>query len=273
MKSILNAYRKGTLFNIRMDENGLIYAGETGAALTWMDAVVNGKPVTPRTGYAVEINALWYNAVCFSLELAKDAHDTQFLSKWKSLPELIRQSFLSVFWHESKGYLADYANYEFTDWAVRPNQIIAAALNFSPLSLEIKKLVVDIVKKELLTPRGLRTLSPKNPEYKGVYEGNQEQRDTAYHQGTVWPWLLDFYCTAYLDVYKSAGLSHVKRLLDGFEGEVNNHGIGTIAEIYDGDPPHASKGAISQAWSVSALLRILKLTGVYEKPGEKSVYV
>jgi predicted glycogen debranching enzyme len=242
-----------------MQDNGLIFAGIEGKALTWMDAVVNGVPVTPRIGLPVEINALWYNAIMFSLELAKDAGDNHFIHEWQIFPERIQSSFISLFWDPQKGYLADYIHDDFKDMSVRPNQVIAAAMTYSPLTAEMKKSILDVVESELLTPRGLRTLSPKNPSYKGVYEGNQEQRDQAYHQGTAWPWLLEHFCKTYLDIHKQTGLSFVKKIYQGFEEEMSVHGIGSVSEIYNGDPPHRGRGAISQAWSVAALLRIRRM--------------
>jgi predicted glycogen debranching enzyme len=259
MKEILVNYRKGTHFNIKMHENGLIYAGEPGKALTWMDAVVNGIPVTPRMGYPVEINALWYNAIAFTLELAKKAKDQRFVSDWKDLPELIRNSFLQNFWDPQKGYLADFVDNDKKDWSVRPNQVIAVSLDYSPLSEDIKKHVLEVVKRDLLTSRGLRTLSPNNENYEGIYEGNQEKRDKAYHQGTVWPWLLEHFCRGYLKIYNKSGLPLLKKIIADFEPVMSEHGIGTISEIYDGNPPHYPKGAISQAWSVAALLSVLKM--------------
>jgi predicted glycogen debranching enzyme len=258
MKAILEAYRAGTSFGIRMDDNGLIYAGEKGKALTWMDAVVNGNPVTPRSGYAVEINALWYNAVMFSLELAKKARDEEFTKQWSGLPSLIKESFVRLFWDAKKGYLADVADENRKDWSIRPNQVIAAAMEYSMIDNEMKKGILTVIERDLLTSRGLRTLSPQNEHYKGIYEGNQQQRDRAYHQGTVWPWLLEHFCEAYLSLYKESGLYKVKGLLEGFEETITEYGIGTIAEIYDGDPPHKPRGAISQAWSVASLLRIIE---------------
>lgn len=259
IKSILKGFKEGQMYNIHMHNNGLIYAGAEGKALTWMDAVVHGVPVTPRRGYAVEINALWYNAICFSLELAEKNNDKKFVDSYKALPEQIKTSFLETFWDEEKKYLADYVNGSEKNWAVRPNMIIAAALDYSPLENEMKKTIIDVVTSELLTPRGLRTLSPKNVDYKGVCEGDQETRDNAYHQGTVWPWLLEPYSRAYLKIYKKSGIGHIKEILFGFEEEMMNHGIGSISEIYNGDPPHQAKGTISQAWSVSALLQMFKL--------------
>ncbi|HEX3009310.1 MAG TPA: amylo-alpha-1,6-glucosidase [Bacteroidales bacterium] len=260
IKSILKGYKEGQLFNIQMHSNGLIYAGAEGKALTWMDAVCNSVPVTQRKGYPVEINALWYNAVCFSLELAEKVNDKKFISAWKDLPELIKSSFVETFWDAEKNYLADYVDGKVKNLAVRPNMVIAAALDYSPITVEMKKAVVDVVTSELLTPRGLRTLSPKNVDYKGTYEGNQECRDNVYHQGTVWPWLLEPYSRAYLKLHKNSGIAHIKEILYGFEEEMMNHGIGSVSEIYNGDPPHQAKGAISQAWSVAALLQMFKMT-------------
>lgn len=263
IKGILKGFKEGQSFNIQMHDNGLIYAGADGKALTWMDAVVNGLPVTQRRGYAVEINALWYNAICFSLELAEKANDKKFIDTWKKWPEKIRASFIETFWDDERKYLADYVNGSFKDWSVRPNMIVAAALDYSPLTEEMKSSIVDVVTTELLTSRGLRTLSPKNIDYKGACEGDQDTRDRAYHQGTVWPWLLEFYSKAYLKLHKNSGVSHIKNILYGFEEEMMNHGIGSISEIYNGDPPHQARGAISQAWSVAALLQMFKLLESY----------
>jgi predicted glycogen debranching enzyme len=259
MKDILDGFVIGLPFNIKMQENSLIFAGAPGKALTWMDAVIHGVPATPRTGYQVEINALWYNALMFSLELAKKSDDKKFIKAWKDLPEKVNKSFLENFWDAEKGYLADFFGEDKKNWAVRPNMVIAASLEYSPLTNEMKKSILDLTTNELLTPRGLRTLSPKNPSYRGVYEGSQEARDQVYHQGTVWTWLLEPYCKTYLNIYKQTGIAHVKKLLDGFEEEMTKYGIGTIAEIYNGDPPHQAKGTISQAWSVSALLQMFKM--------------
>ncbi|HYW96325.1 MAG TPA: amylo-alpha-1,6-glucosidase [Bacteroidales bacterium] len=256
VKAVMEAYRQGTDFTIKMLDNGLIYSGEPGKALTWMDAITPTGPATPRTGLAVEVNALWYNAVRKSMDWAEKAGDTAFVSTWRDLPALVEGSFLETFWDKDRGYLADVVfNGEVAD-AVRPNQVIAAAMPFTPLTLEMKNSILEIVKSELLTPKGLRTLSPKNPEYRGVYAGSQEERDKAYHQGTVWPWLLEHFVKAYLDVHKNSGLSLARQIFNGFHDDMTVHGIGSISEIYDGDPPHAPRGAISQAWSIAALLRI-----------------
>ncbi|HLO60986.1 MAG TPA: amylo-alpha-1,6-glucosidase [Bacteroidales bacterium] len=258
MKSVLEAFRNGTSFNIKMHDNGLIFAGEPGKALTWMDAIVNGKPVTPRIGFPVEINALWYNAIMFSLDLAKRAKDEEFVKEWEVIPQKAHESFLAMFWDPKKGYLADVVDYKSKDWSIRPNQVIAVSMEHSMLTPEMKKSVLDLIERDLLTPRGLRTLSPTNENYKGIYKGTQEQRDLAYHQGTVWPWLLEHFCEAYMNLHKESGLGFLENLINGFEPVMTELGIGTIPEIFDGDPPHRARGAISQAWSVAALLRIIE---------------
>lgn len=259
-KSIIQAFISGTHFNIHMRPNGLIYAGIPGKALTWMDAVVHGTPVTPRTGYTVEINAMWYNAVCWALEKAGKWRDKKFVKEYGGLPEKIKNSFIELFWDEEEGYLADYVNdEEGKSMFTRPNMVIAVSMPYSMLSVEQMKLVLDKASAELLTPRGLRTLTPRNLSYKGIYAGTQEERDSAYHQGTVWPWLIGPFCEGWLRVHGDSGVAKVRKIVMDFEAAMNEHGVTTISEVYDGDPPHAPGGAISQAWSVAEVLRILKL--------------
>lgn len=256
MKLILNGFRIGTLFNIHMLENGLIYAGETGKALTWMDAVVEGVAVTPRIGLPVEINALWYNAVMFSLEVAKLAKDEAFVESWQLIADGIPKAFKDTFWSEERGYLADYIGSKGAHWSIRPNMLFACSLPYMPIDEDIRKLIIDKIRLQLLTPRGLRTLSPEDPQYKGFYYGDQATRDRAYHQGTIWPWLIGHYAEAYLKIHGKAGLSHIEKLYRGFEEEMFEHGIGTLSEVFDGDPPYRAAGAISQAWSVAEVIRM-----------------
>lgn len=259
-KSVIHAFRSGTMFNIHMRENGLIYADAPGKSLTWMDAVIHGVPVTPRRGYAVEINALWYNAVAFALEMAHIAKDRKFIREHEKLLPLIKKSFLELFWDEEKGYLADYVNDdEGQNFFVRPNMVIAVSMPHSMLEKDQMKKILDTADKNLVTPRGLRTLSPRNSAYRGICRGNQEERDNAYHQGTVWPWLFGPFCEGWLKVYGKQGVQRVKNLIFGMEEVMNEHGITTISEIYDGDPPHSPQGAISQAWSVGEVLRIIDI--------------
>jgi predicted glycogen debranching enzyme len=263
MKEVIDHYRSLNEPNMRMDDSGLLYAKKEGVPLTWMEAMAEGKPVTWRPGYTVELNALWYNALMYFATLAVDSGQEKIAEPYFRLAQNVREAFVNVFWNSKDGCLYDYVDGEERDASIRPNQIFAAAFPFSPLSQEERKAVVDVVKKELLTPRGLRTLSPQDPKYKGVFEGDQTQRDIALHQGTVFPWLAAFFADAYLDIHKQGGLSFVKRMLDGFEEEMGNHCIGTISECFNGNPPHIGKGAVSMAWNVAGVLHIIKLIEKY----------
>jgi predicted glycogen debranching enzyme len=263
LKSILQAYRHGTDYNIKMLENGLISAHSYGVALTWMNAYAGGMPVTPRYGCTVEINALWYNAICFALEMSKESNDKEFTAQWKDITSLVEKSFVDIFWDEQRGYLADCFSNGESDWAIRPNQVIATAMKYSPLNRDMKKSVIGIAKRDLLTPRGLRTLSPNNESYEGTYEGNEEQREHAIHQGTVFPWLIGFFIESYLDLHQRGGLSFAKSIIEGFEEEMTTHCIATISEVYNGTPPHIGKGAISQACNVGQLLRAYHIINQY----------
>ena len=188
--------------------------------------------------------------------MAEAAGDRKLAKQWRTLPEMIQTAFTEVFWSEKHGYLADCVNGETKDFSVRPNMLFAVSLTSDLISEEKQMQVMQVVKSELLTERGLRTLSPKNPNYKGVMEGDQKQRDMAYHQGTVFPWLIDHFAEGWLRLYGKGSLSFIEYIYENFESEMLEAGIGSISEVYDGDPPHEAKGAISQAWSVSALLRL-----------------
>ena len=204
-KKIIASYFNSGMFNIKVQSNGLIYAGQRGTALTWMDAFVNNTAVTPRIGNAVEVNALWYNAVCYILELAGKAKDKAFVETYSHLPEMVKSAFVETFWDHKYKYLADYVDGSFKDWSIRPNQIFAASLPFSPLSDEAKNEVIETVRRELLTTRGLRTLTPNHPEYRPTCEGDVISRDLAIHQGTVHPWMLGAFAEAYLRLHEKAG--------------------------------------------------------------------
>lgn len=264
LSAILDHYQQGSLFGIRMEEDGLIHAGEAGYALTWMDAIVNNQPITPRHGKTVEINALWYNAVCFCLKIAAEAGDKNFVKKWAVYPEKIRNSFINTFWNTERYYLADYVNDSYMDWSVRPNQLFAVSLPFSPLTGEQQKAVMDKIKGELLTPRGLRTLSPYDAAYQGHYCGDQPARDRAYHQGTVWPWMLAHFAEGYLKVYKHKGLMLLEEIYNGLVPALKEGCLYSVAEVFDGDFPHKGGGAVSQAWSVAELLRFRNLLNNYK---------
>ena len=244
--------------NLFLHDNGLLYTNGKDRAVTWMNSTANGRPVIPRTGYVVEINALWYNALRFVAELVREGGNNVLADRLESQAEVTGKSFVEVFRNEF-GYLFDYVDGYMMDWSVRPNMIFTVAFDYSPLDRKQKKQVLDIVTKELLTPKGLRTLSPKSGGYNPNYVGPQIQRDYAYHQGTAWPWLMGFYMEAYLRIYKMAGVSFVERYLIGMEDEMTSHCIGTMPELFDGNPPFVGRGAVSFAMNVAEMLRILKL--------------
>lgn len=269
MKAILNGFRKGTDFNIHMTENGLLHAGEKGNAVTWMDAFVDGEPLLPRIGLPVEVNSLWYNAIMFALEAATDANDKAFASEWQPIADMIPTSFVNTFWDQEKGYLADYVTGDHKEWSVRPNMVIAASMDYSPLDEEKRKLLLDVVRSELLTPRGLRTLSPKNQDYQSIYAGDQSARDRAAYQGTAWPWLLGHFAEAYLKIHGRSAIHEIEKIYDGFEETITEHGIGSVSELFDGDPPHKPGGAISMAWSVAEILRMGALIDEYKEEFKK----
>jgi predicted glycogen debranching enzyme len=264
MKQILNAYREGTEYGIKMLENGLICCSDEGLALTWMNAYSHGKPVTGRYGCAVEVNALWYNAIMFALEIATIAKDKTFVKEWEPIAKKLPSVFKSTFWDKTKGYVCDVVYKGVQDWSIRPNMILATSLPYSPLSEKIRELILEKIKVELLTERGVRTLSPNDPRYKGIYYGNQYDRDEAFHQGTVFPWIFGHFVEGYLGVHKHGKLSMIKRYYEGFEDTITEHGLGTISELFDGNPPHKPGGAISQAVSVAELLRAKFIIQKYE---------
>ena len=254
LKDILTNYRTGTDFNIHMQEDGLIHAKMDGIALTWMDDYKDGSPVTQRGGLAVEVNALWYNAVSFALKLANAAGDKTFVKEWKELPALIGESFLAKFWCEECGQLADYIDGDYTNWSVRPNVLLAAAQDISPLSRTQKKQIVSTVRNELLTPVGIRTLSPEDLAYKGLANERADEFAEVAHQGTVYPYLIYPFVKTYLEVHKAGGLSFARNCLEGFKNEMSENCIGTISEAYDGNPPHTARGSISQACNVAGVI-------------------
>ncbi len=248
--------------NLRLDDNGLLYSNGRNKAVTWMNSTANGKPVVPRSGYIVEFNALWYNALKFSASMAADKADAKGAEELETLAATVKKSFVDTFVNEY-GYLLDYVDGNMMDWSVRPNMIFAVALDYSPLSQDQMKSVVDICTRELLTPKGLRSLSPKSGGYNPIYVGPQTQRDYAYHQGTAWPWLGGFYMEACLKLYKRSRLSFIERQLVGYEDEMDYHAIGTISELFDGNPPFHGRGAMSFAMNVAEILRTLKLIDKY----------
>lgn len=259
MSDLLTHYWNGVPGKMHRQDNGLIYARMEGQPQTWMNSITTyGMLVTPRYGCAVEVNALWYNAIATTLEVAKKLKKETFIEIWQQRLDQIGRAFLDTFCND-KGYLYDYVDGDYKSMTVRPNQLIAAGLLHSPLTREQKKLILDIATKELLTPRGLRSVTPKDDKYHGVQEGNPDERALAKHQGAAYPWLLSFYADVMLEVHRNSGLSQLKRIVDDFASEMTEHCIGTISECYNGNPPHAAKGAISMAWSVAAILKLMNL--------------
>ncbi len=248
--------------NLRLDENGLLYTNGRDRAVTWMNSTANGRPVVPRTGYIVEFNALWYNALMFCSAIEKERGNEELASKLESVAEQTKVSFVDTFLNEY-GYLLDYVDGDMMDWSVRPNMIFAVAFDYSPLTQDQKKGVLDVCTRELLTPKGLRSLSPKSGGYNPMYVGPQTQRDYAYHQGTAWPWLGGFYMEACLKLYKRTRLHFIERQMVGYEDEMNYHALGTISELFDGNPPFHGRGGMSFAMNVAEVLRTLKLLEKY----------
>ncbi len=262
LTDIIGFIRQGKHPNLFLHQNGLLYANGSGKAITWMNSTVNGKPVVPRSGYIVEFNALWYNALRFVADLVRGGGDDGLADELEKEAKTTGDSFVDTFLNEY-GYLLDYVDGAMMDWSVRPNMIFTVAFDYSPLDMAQKKRVLDIVTKELLTPKGLRSLSPKSGGYNPNYAGPQTQRDYAYHQGTAWPWLSGFYMEAYLRIYKMSGVSFVERQMIGFEEEMTSHCIGSIPELFDGNPPFRGRGAVSFAMNVAEILRVLKLLSKY----------
>src|SRR3989338_3561975 len=260
LKKIVKYYREGTHLGIRMDKDGLIQAGSGNVALTWMDARVRDVPVTPRHGKPVEVNALWYNALCVMARLAERFGDNKLKEEYAALAEQVKASFNRLFWCVEKNCLYDVIGAK-PDASLRPNQIFAVGLPFPVLDEKKWKDVLRAVEDELLTPMGLRTLSPKDPKYVPFYEGDSEKRDMSYHQGTVWPWLMGTYVAACLRAFGKAKevKMKIRRQLDGLLEHVEDVGLGSVSEIFDAEYPHTARGCVSQAWSVAELLRAYEL--------------
>lgn len=250
--------------NLHLKDNGLLYSEGKDKAVTWMNSTANGHPVVPRTGYIVEFNALWYNALKFCASMATEYEAENEAADYEKRADLCRNSFLDTFVNQY-GYLFDYVEpLDSPDWSVRPNMIFAVALDYSPLTPAQQKSVLDVCTRELLTPKGLRSLSPKSGGYNPMYVGPQTQRDYAYHQGTAWPWLGGFYMEACLKIYKRTRLSFIERQMVGYEDEMTQHCLGTIPELFDGNPPFHGRGAISFAMNVAEILRTLELLEKYK---------
>lgn len=254
-EQVIAFYRKQEHPRALTHQNGLLWVDGTQRPATWMNAMEYGRPITPRTGYVVEINALWYNALKFVAELQAAMGKEQNSELTDYQAEVTRDAFVKTFWNGI--YLDDYVVGDYHNKEVRPNQIWAAGLPYSPLDRRQMKAVVDICTKELMTPKGLRTLSPKSGDYRPVYRGGQMERDRNFHNGPVWPYTIASYARAYMNVYKHSGRSFLERLLVGYEAEMSELTIGTLNEMYDGNPPYKGHGAMSYAPSVASVISII----------------
>lgn len=257
LAEILIWHLRGTRYNIHVDTDGLLYAGEPGVQLTWMDAKIGDLVITPRTGKAVEIQALWYNALMTMADLAERFGDEEDRKKYLSMADLAKLSFNAIFWNEAEQCLFDVAENGHRDGSVRPNQIFAASLHHSMLDDERARKVVDRVERDLLTPVGLRSLSPADPNYVPVYIGSPFERDSAYHQGTAWGWLIGGFVDAFRRVYPDRQ-ERIADLLAGFDSHLREAGLGQISEIFDAAAPHRPRGCFAQAWSVAEVIRVLR---------------
>jgi predicted glycogen debranching enzyme len=257
LPDIVAWHERGTRYGIQVDDDGLLRAGEPGVQLTWMDAKVGDWVVTPRYGKPVEIQALWYNAVRTMEDFARRFGEEAEAMHYGQLAERARNSFCAQFWNEAAGCLFDVVDRNRKDGAIRPNQIFAVSLHHSMLSSEMAARIVAAVERDLLTPYGLRTLAPGDPQYRGRYEGNPASRDGAYHQGTVWPWLLGPFVSAYLKVNGRSAAAHrqASQWLEELRRYVEDEGLGQIPEVFDGDAPQRAGGCVAQAWSVAEMLR------------------
>jgi predicted glycogen debranching enzyme len=257
LADIIAWHERGTRYGIHLDSDGLLNAGEHGVQLTWMDAKVGDYVVTPREGKPVEIQALWHNALRVMADLASKFGEPAESSRYASLADRARERFSQVFWNDSAGCLHDVVTADGPDSSIRPNQIFAVSLPYPLLSSDQAMRVVEVVEWELLTPFGLRTLAPRDPKYKGRYDGDPYSRDGAYHQGTVWPWLLGPFLSAYVKAH--GGTDEARRRADQFLDPMRAHlfqaGLGQISEVFDGDAPHRPGGCFAQAWSVGEVLR------------------
>ncbi|MFQ5752051.1 MAG: amylo-alpha-1,6-glucosidase, partial [bacterium] len=255
LHEIIEWHERGTRYHIHVDVDGLLDAGESGVQLTWMDAKIGDWVVTPRQGKAVEINALWYNALKIMAALSKQFHADSDASRFSKKANQVKARFLELFWDNQNGYLYDFVDGEHQDAALRPNQIFALSLPFPLLTGNKAKQVLNVIAEKLYTPLGLRSLTPDDPNYRPHYGGDPFSRDSAYHQGTVWSWLLAPFVSALVRVRGEAGKNQAKKIFQAIKPHLQSGAIGTISEIFDGEAPHLPRGAVAQAWSVAELLR------------------
>ncbi len=258
VRRLVEDIRSEKIRNLKLNHNGLVSSNGQNTPVTWLSASINGQPIIPRTGYILEFNALWYNAVKFLISLYENEKGEEaYVVSLASLAEKIKLSFLDTFLNDY-GYLYDYVNGSYTDLEVRPNLAIAIGLEYSPLDRRQRKGVLDLCTRELLTPKGLRSLSPQSFAYNPTYVGNPTEREYAVHLGPARPWLFGLYADAYFKVFGLSGLSFIERMLIGYEDEMTEGCIGSLSEMYDGNPPYTGRGAVSTAKNVGEILRTIK---------------
>ena len=268
LKQVMASYLAGRP-EVQLHANGLLWAEKPGVALSWMNAYVGGKPVTERRGYQVETNCFWYNAVCYTLDMeARYGKPSRLTARLAEVKDAIENVFYDLFWVEVRHHLADYVDETGQNVFTRPNQLYACSLPYSPVSEEVQAEILHAVERELVTTRGIRTLSPKNPLYRSRYDGNQIERDTATHNGCTRPWLLGAYVAASFKLFGPSFTRKAQELIDGFQEDLTVHGIAAVAEIYDGDPPYIPHGAINSAMSVAEILRVKYLISQYKDKEE-----
>lgn len=267
VKGILESYLPGRRVEVAMQPNGLLWAQLDHWALSWMNTYVDGNPVTERAGYQVETNAMWFQSVLFAVTMERkySPSDSAFLKEWSHILDLIRENFQNTFWNARAGYLADYVDNAGQHLEVRPNMLYALVGEDIPVEPEVAQRVLQVIDNELVTRRGIRTLSPRHSEYKGVYEGSQTDRDLAYYNGCCLTSLLGPYCEVCFKMKGAAFLNKAQWLVNGFYEDLNKHGVGAFSELYDGDPPHEPHGAISSALSTAALLEVEYLKNKYKE--------
>lgn len=267
VKGILESYLPGRRVEVAMQPNGLLWAQLDHWALSWMNTYVDGNPVTERAGYQVETNAMWFQSILFAVTMEREysPSDSTFLKEWSHILDLVRENFQNTFWNAGSGYLADYVDNAGQHLEVRPNMLYALVGEDIPVEPEIARRVLQVIDNELVTRRGIRTLSPRHSEYKGVYEGSQTDRDLAYYNGCCLTFLLGPYCEVCFKMKGAAFLNKAQWLVNGFYEDLNKHGVGAFSELYDGDPPHEPHGAISSALSTAALLEVEYLKNKYKE--------
>ncbi len=268
MKGLLALYRSGEYQNVSLHDNGLIWAWSEEGSITWMDNTIDAVDAKPRNGYHVEVNALWYNAVCYTLALAEKFGDRKFVQDWEWIPERAKSTFQSLFWL-GEGWLADYVNHDMKSTSIRPNMIVACALDYTMLTTEQQVSIIRSINQHLLTPKGLRSLSPLDADHGFSY--SSQSLNSAPKNGSVWVWPLAFYVRTCFKIMGAAYLPDAKKIRDNFVDEIQVYGIGSICEYFDAAPPYNSRGAISQAWSVASILEIVQMISEYEAEAAKGV--